>query len=185
MGGASTQCSGAGVKNAVSLCPVDGPFCQKDAVSRLAIEFVDHEILRIAALTFGISIVLNIEFPGEIGVLARVGMEGGNLVIDRLLGATCIQNKNPETGFGQIGSNRSAARTRPHDDIIVFVLNPIRERARAIRVRAWRQRLALFTGWRHAQVPCRRAIEGASIRFHVLRATSPDRSKSPLGMRST
>jgi hypothetical protein len=111
MRGASAQGSRARIKDAVSPLSVDQFVLQENAVPLPPIEQVGHEICPIAGPPRGIGIVLNVELPGEIVVLAGKGVKRRHLVFEGLLGAPGLEQENAESVLGQIRRNRPAAGT--------------------------------------------------------------------------
>jgi hypothetical protein len=64
-------------------------------------------------------------------------MKGRDLVLDRLVRSSCLQNQDAVTGFRQIHRDGPAAGAGPYNDKVVFVLYAAREHRVAI--------LAVFT----------------------------------------
>jgi hypothetical protein len=75
----------------------------------------------VAILDLVICVVSHEEIPTQLLVFGRnIGKSGCNASVEIVsLVVTGIQEKNRIPVFGELGGNRSAARTRPDDDVIV------------------------------------------------------------------
>src|SRR5262245_65236722 len=144
VGASSAARSGARIENALSLGYVDFHALEKNRVTQLSGEFIGHEARPMAAPPHPARIMLDVEFPRQIVVLAGQRMERRNLIGERLRGAARFEDEHAEAGLGQICRHRTAAAARADDNEVLDAVDLIGDGVGS------RPRARLFTGWRYA-----------------------------------